>query len=703
MIGGATTYLRAVGRTFGRIVAPAQASAEAKPKPAHGGFRPDVEGLRAVAVGVVLLYHAGVPFAPGGYVGVDVFFVISGFLITRQLIDAGRTRRLGALPNFYVRRIRRLLPASTVVVLATVAAARIWAPPLQQDSIAFDALFTSFYALNYRLADSGTQYLHTNDAVSPLQHFWSLGVEEQFYLIWPLLLVLVMVAAGRRWRGALATMLVGLIGISFYFSVTVTQTVASWAYFSLHTRGWELAVGALVAVAAPLLVRMPSRLANVLASGGLVAMIASAFTFSPATSFPGFAAAWPVLATAAVIAAGMGGRRRVDRVLGEPMLQSIGRVSYSWYLWHWPMLVLAPMVLGRSLTFADRLSVVVVSLAAAIVTFFAVEERCRWSIKAAWRGFGFGFLLQGATAAVAVVVALTLPALVGGGAAAQLATADKASATVEAQMASAVAEGVETVAAPRNLTPGVAEAATDLPAADGTNCHADFLTVQQGACVYGNPAGTHTAVIVGDSHADVWLPAFDRAGKASDWKVVDWTKSACPAAAMSVYNSVLQRRYTECDAWRADVLKRITALKPDVVVISGSENLVKADVTNDRYSDAFLTTMRTLRDDAQTRVVLMADVPVPGRDLPGCVAANLSDVRACTFPLAKAYAYPQRHRALSEAAAAEKFDVVDPATSICHDGTCPAVVGNLLTYRDDTHLTASFSAWLAPLASTVLH
>src|SRR3954470_14129958 len=186
-------------------------------------FRPDVEGLRAVAVLLVVAYHAHLG-VPAGFVGVDVFFVISGFLITRQLVDAVGASGVRALPQFYLRRIRRLLPASTVVVLATVVAARAWAPPLQQRPIALDGIFTTFYGLNYRLAVNGTQYLHAQDAVSPLQHFWSLGVEEQFYACWPVLIVIAAVIGRRHLRSVLTLLLVGVTAVSFAFSVSVTRT-----------------------------------------------------------------------------------------------------------------------------------------------------------------------------------------------------------------------------------------------------------------------------------------------------------------------------------------------------------------------------------------------------------------------------------------------------------------------------------------------
>jgi hypothetical protein len=269
-------------------------------------------------------------------------------------------------------------------------------------------------------------------------------------------------------------------------------------------------------------------------------------------------------------------------------------------------------------------------------------------------------------------------------------------------MNAAVASAGAVQEAPRNLTPRPDAAAHDLPAADGTGCHADFATIRQGPCVYGARTGAHTMVLLGDSHADMWLGAFSRAGRTAGWRVVDWTKSSCPAARLTVRNSSLNRTYVECDIWRQDVVQRIARLRPEVVVMAGSENIVGSQVTPDQWSTATLSTLQSLRQTSGAKVVLLQDVPVPAYDMPGCVAQHLDAVTACTFPVSRAYSFPARHRALATAAARAGFQVVDPRPWICTAQTCPAVVGNLLVYRDDTHLTNAFSSWLAPRVAPLL-
>ncbi len=681
---------------------PSRAVSKPRPqRPAVRKFRPDIEGIRAFAVLSVVLYHAHLGVR-GGFVGVDVFFVISGFLITRQLVSAVDRNGVRALPTFYTRRVRRLLPASVVVVVATVLAARIWAPALQVRSIAQDALATTVYGLNYRLAISGTQYLHETDAVSPLQHFWSLGVEEQFYLGWPLLIVLIAVL-GRRFRTSLlVAFLVTIVAVSFYFSVTVTTSSPSWAYFSLHTRAWELALGALVGVGAPQLARLPRAVAQSAAVLGLVAIVGSAFLLSDATAYPGSAAALPVLGATVLIAAGCGRRLRTERILGEPSLQCLGRVSYSWYLWHWPMLILAPYVVGHSLGWIDRIAVVWLSLTAAVVSFFAIEDPARRLDLGNLKWFASGLGLSASVATACALVLTHLPALTGHGAAVTVVQADSASPAVIAQMQAAVLAGVRTTAVPSNLEPQPAAAAQNTPPSSKNGCHADFLVVKQGDCVFGDPVGTRTAVIFGDSHAEQWLPALSAAGVKARWKVVNWTKAACPAAQLSVFAPSLNRQYSECDSWRTATEARIAALKPALIVVSQSENVVSSSVSPTDFATATQVTLQRLRQIAGAKVVYLQDIPIPNYDMPTCVAQHLSDASKCNYSVKKAYTYPDRHRALLDSVAASATPTLDPQRWLCTADTCPAIVGNYLVYRNNTHMSADFSTWLAPMVAPLL-
>ena len=672
---------------------------ERPPKPPK--FRPDIEGLRAFAVVSVVLYHAGLLGVRGGFIGVDVFFVISGFLITRLLLESIGEHGIRALPTFYTRRIRRLLPAAMTVVVATVVAARIWAPPLQVRPIAVDGIFTTFYGLNYRLAVEGTQYLNEGNAASPLQHFWSLAVEEQFYLCWPILIVLV-VYLGRRHRNALlGVLLAAIVAGSFYYSVFLTPRDAPWAYFSLGTRAWELGLGALVALGASQLARLPHAIAVAGGWLGLAAVVASAFVYNGQTPYPGSAAALPVVGAAVLIGCGCAVQGGVVALLGLRPLQFGGRVSYSWYLWHWPMLVIGPMILGHALGWPQRLAVVVLSLAAAFVTFKLIENPARSLRLPNPQWFAAGLALSGSAVLAAVVVIANPPLLVGTGRDATVVHASIATPAVTREMKAAIIAGLSTTDAPRNLTPEPAQAHGDVPISSYDGCHADILVVNQGPCVFGDKTGKYTVVLFGDSHMQQWQPAFIRAGAYAHWRVVNWTKSGCAAQEVAEWNGQLNEPYTQCYTWRARTLRRIAALKPTVVVVA-SADVEAPNLSPAAYANATVATVRTLQRTTRAKIVYLEDTPYPAYNVAECVAVHLDDVKACNLPLSKAY-NQARHQAVNRAL--QKLGgvtLVNPAGWICADNVCPAVVGNLLVFRDNSHLSVEFSRWLTPMITSLL-
>jgi peptidoglycan/LPS O-acetylase OafA/YrhL len=354
-------------------------------RPAHEGgpgYRPDIAGLRAVAILLVVVYHAGLPAITGGYVGVDVFFVISGFLITSHLAaELTRTGRV-AFGRFYGRRMVRLLPASVVVALATIAATWHWASPLYARGVSTDAVASLGYVMNLRLAVAGTHYLAASGPPSPLQHYWSLAVEEQFYLFWPVVLVLGSLVWLRRGRPSLAaasTVLGAIAAGSLALCVWQTGSNQPWAYFGLPARAWELALGGLVALSARRLSTVSGWWAAGLTWAGLAAVVGSALWYTDATPFPGIAAVLPVAGAAVLIAGGCAASRGgAVTVLGSRPMQELGRLSYSWYLWHWPVLTLAPYVLGYDPGVAVKLALVVAALVPASMSLTAVEDRIRY-------------------------------------------------------------------------------------------------------------------------------------------------------------------------------------------------------------------------------------------------------------------------------------------------------------------------------------
>jgi peptidoglycan/LPS O-acetylase OafA/YrhL len=346
-------------------------------------FRPDIEGLRAIAVALVVLNHAGVSRFAGGYVGVDVFFVLSGFLITGLLLKEQERGKRISLVGFYARRARRILPAGTLVLAVTVLASVLLIGGNSSVRTAEDAQWAAILMSNIHFIQQGTNYWAADLPPSPLQHFWSLSIEEQFYFVWPTCLIAVSVIAQRiPLRTKLTVFLVCVIAASLMWSMRQTADNATAAYFSTFTRVWELAAGALLAVVAPWIVRAPRGLGSMMSLVGVAMIVTAALRFDEFTPFPGSAALLPiggaVLAVAGGCVAPGGG---AEWLLGSAPLQWLGKRSYSLYLWHWPILVIAAGYVGRDLSAAQRLSLVVLAVALSAATFWAIEAPAR---NSAW-------------------------------------------------------------------------------------------------------------------------------------------------------------------------------------------------------------------------------------------------------------------------------------------------------------------------------
>lgn len=682
--------------------APVEEPAQAERPQAAGPrrFRPDIQGLRAIAVLLVVVYHAGAPVLTGGYVGVDVFFAISGFLITGQLLrEVERNGRID-FGSFYAGRIRRLLPTALLVIGVTVVATRVFDSILRASNVAWDGVAATFFALNYRLAAQGVDYQAADGPASPLEHFWSLGVEEQFYLLWPLVLTLAIVLWKRHRRLAMTAVVALVFGGSMWASVTITAHDSPLAYFSMQTRAWELAAGAVLALGARYVARIPGVLQIALTWLGLGAILASAFLYSDETPFPGTAALLPVLGACAVIAGGGVHRRgSVETVLQLKPFQAIGKVSYGWYLWHWPMVVLVPVMVNRDLGWLEKLEVMAVALWVATITYHLIESpsaRARWK-RIRWAAVGAG--AAAVTTATAVVVVFSVPALVGSGGTVQAAQLDQGD---SAEIQTTIQSALQTSDVPANLTPSLTAAADDQPDSTDNGCHAGYLQIEQKACVYGDPTGSRTVVLWGDSHAQQWLPAFDAAGKSEGWKVVAWTKAACPVAQdVELFNSSLKRTYTECPEWRDASMRRIEALAPDLVVMAQSDNVPGKQVSNTTWADGTAETAATMQA-AGLRTVYMLDTPVPEGDAVSCVAEHLDTVGECNQSEQRAYAVSGRHEDVADTVRAAGVPTVEPRDWFCTEDGCPVVVQDKLVYRDQTHMSTAYSRWLEPLVAPLL-
>jgi len=654
-------------------------------------FRPDIQGLRAIAVGAVVLDHAGIPFVPGGYVGVDVFFVISGFLISTHLLTGlerdGRVR----FAAFFARRARRILPASLLVLVLSVIGAMMWVPPLLRTRVLEDAVATALYVPNYSFAVQGTDYLAQTSTPSLFQHYWSLGVEEQFYLVWPVVLALVWFL-GRRSRRALAVVLTVLVASSLACAVQLTLVEQPWAFFSLWSRAWELGAGGLVALALRARPRMmPPVAAGIAGWLGLLGIVAAAVLYSDTTPFPGYAAVLPVAATALVVlVGGTPSRFGPQLVLGTRPLQFLGLVSYSLYLVHWPVLQLAQAARGQAdplpLWATALLALGSVPLAGLLHRF--VEDPARragWLVRARPRR---SLLAAGAGAAVTAGVAVAAIAIT----AVQPLHLD---ATITATGPSDPPQVTTVVAS--NLTPSLTEAADDNPALYADGCEVGYSATDPHPCTTG--AGGDRLVLFGDSHAAEWYPALQRIAELRHDTLTTQTKSAC--ASIDVELSWNGAPYAACDRWRDAVVARLRADPPDLVVLANYTNPDFADGIDEagqwrRGLEATIVELSTF-----TRVVVIADTPDLRNSPVVCLSAHLGDARACARPASLALDAPGRAATVA-ATTATGTPLLDLTDYFCTT-VCAPIIGNVLVYRDSHHMTATYAAELAgPLADRLV-
>jgi peptidoglycan/LPS O-acetylase OafA/YrhL len=689
-------------------------------------FRPDIEGLRAIAVIAVVLFHAGIPGVGGGYIGVDVFFVISGFLITGLLWREVTTTNTVALGRFYAARARRLLPAAATVGVVTAIAAAVVLPPLQARRVFMDGIASALYVGNYRFAGQGTDYLISDLPPSPFQHYWSLGVEEQFYLVWPALiigtawLVRKLSKRARKDTGSAAPYAVVMVTVaaaSLAAAMVWTRTSPTWAFFSLPTRAWELAAGGLVALSIREWRRLPLLPAAVAGWGGLALILLTCTQLGPHTPYPGTSALLPVLGTALVIGSGcVTGGMGVGRVLCPPVMRSIGRVSYSWYLWHWPVLLLMPPLLGDPAGLPGRLAATVVSAGLAMITLHLVENPGRFAAVLR-RSAKASLAVAGAASAVAAcacVLLLTLvPVPVGHGTAAQQArivplpptAAPQALSPQEAAVQSTFMQARQAVAAsaglravPSNLNPPLDRAPGDKAAVFVNGCMRSWRDVGQSECATGDTASPTTVALIGDSHAAMWDPALQQIAEERHWRLETMAKVTCPLQDLPIVSPYLGRRYTECEQWRGQIMGRLQAEHPRLVVLSMSRRY-HADFSFASYDPAWIDTLT--RTVAQLRatgatVLVLGPVADPQSSVPTCLSAHLDDATACAPPRSVA---TNGHGIAAERAAttAGGGHYADLTDLFCTPDRCPVIVGNTLVFRDDNHVTTEYAQLLAPV------
>ncbi len=695
--------------------------------------RLDIQGLRAVAVLTVALDHAGFSFLSGGFVGVDVFFVISGFLITGLLLKEGAKGRI-SLRTFYSRRARRILPAATLVILATTLASLHLLSFVRARGISSDAIWSALFAANLKFGRDGTDYFAANQPPSPLQHYWSLAVEEQFYLVWPVLLMLLLALLLRRRpdrtvgtpRLRLLALLVLVMAASLAYSVTQTGEAPTAAYFSTLARTWELATGAAVAVAAPFIGRLPGTLKASLSWLGLVAIVVACLAYSPATSFPGYAVALPVVGSALVIAGGVGeGPKGAGVLLNLAPMQRVGDWSYSYYLWHWPALVIAAGYLARDLTHVEALAVLFLALVAAALTYYLVENPFRRSTFVS-RRINLGLLMYPASIATITSMAIFAASNVQ----AQVVRAmhdsppididqivetsgyrfsdhrfskDPAVRAVQATV-QAARDGARV---PGELTPSVFDLRDASPDFD---CDATGGDTTNPICEMGKVGADKTLVLFGNSHARFWIPAIDEVAREEGWSAYYFIKLGCTPALVTPQEEEGSPK-GRCLEWRSWAMDQIAEVSPDVTIVASNvpPGVVSPD-TGNRVDDdeevaklwrkGYEETLSRLAKDAG-RVIALEDAPGLEEDPAECLTQRGAAIADCTYPLTGRPLLMSK--AAKRAARAAGADFVDTTRWFCADESCPAVIGSFIAYRDDGHVTEAYSESLAEALGRALH
>ena len=601
-----------------------------------------IQALRALAASLVVLFHA--KLSPGGFIGVDIFYVISGYLITGIIIkEIGNSGKFN-YGAFYLRRAKRLLPASLSILGLTAIFSWLVLPPTVRADLGRDVLAASLYVSNYLFAFWQNDYQNLNATPSPVIHYWSLAVEEQFYIFWPILIYSLWKIGKRR---AVAVGVIATTISSFLFSLYLTDANPIWAFYSLPTRAWELGIGALL-LFIPKNISLKRKLApTLLVWAGTIALMTSVFIFSERTPFPGYNALLPTLGTAILIAGISYWPPILNDLSKLRIVQWLGEISYPFYLWHWPLLVLPSTRFGRDLTLLERLFFIAMTALAADLTHRFVEK------PIAKRDFSTKKVIRSSSLATLVCAALAVGILF----------------TVQGD-----------IKLPDGKSVSIQEVMTK-PKVYFDDCHVNNGEVLSGDCSYGDRSSRKTIVLYGDSHAAQWFPALEKLANENGFQLVSLTKSACPAPEVKkVQIGAYKNR--DCFKWRENSIKRMQQMKPAAIIMSGFQYFDVPDSFPSRQSwwaNGQKLAYQNLRG-ASSRLIYISDTPHPNRDIPNCLAAN-----------GKAKCDDSER---SDPRISGGFIQVNPTPWLCTN-KCPAVVNGIVAYRDASHISVAMSQSLS--------
>ncbi len=596
-----------------------------------------IQALRALAAGLVLIYHA--KWLDGGYIGVDIFYVISGFLITGLLIRELESKGSLSLIAFYARRTKRLLPASFLVIAVTGVVGFFALPASMREEFGKDLIAASTYISNFLFALWQNDYQNLNSTPSPFIHFWSLAVEEQFYLFWPFFIFLLYKIGGRR--SILLGVLVTFIS-SFIFSLYLTNVAPIWSFYILPTRAWELAAGAL-------LIFIPASFGKrpLFALLSVTSIITATLIFNETTPFPGTAALIPVVATALLIASREKWPPFLNQIAELKSVQWLGAISYPLYLWHWPILVIPSIYFGRNLRAIEICGLLALTVILAGLTHRFVEEPLRhleWLPRKIFRSAAlatFSAVLLG----VAIFFSYSNSLTIGNG-----------------------------------ITLSIDEIRSK-PINNDDGCHIHIRQTVSPRCEYGDTSSSTTIILYGDSHAAQWLPALDIIGKKRGIKIISLTKSACPSAEV-IKELSSQYAVKDCQAFRDSSIKRIQSTRPVAVIMTGMQPFTAPNSTESSRSWWLAGEAKAFEriKGYTTYPIYLTDTPLPQIDIPDCVVAD----RVAECDTSKKI----------DPEVAPGLIAINPTPWLCQS-RCPAIVDGIVAYRDKSHLTVAMSKHLS--------
>lgn len=604
-----------------------------------------IQGLRAVAAILVTVFHARL--VPGGFIGVDIFYVISGYLITGLILrEIEKTGTLD-LRSFYQRRIKRLLPTSVFVLFVTAIFAWILFPPITHDALGRDLFAAAAYISNYLFAWWQNDYQNLNATPSPFIHYWSLAVEEQFYIVWPLF-ILFLARYGKKmvFAGIAITTLLSLL-----FSIYLTQVAPIWAFYSLPTRAWELGFGALL-----LFLPETKKKIRILPWLGFFGIALSSFNFNENTAFPGKNALVPVLATVFLMASIKYWPPLFNDLANSRLSQWLGAISYPLYLWHWPALVLPSSAMGRPLRFYERFLCILLTIVLAHYTSKYIEEPLRHKNFAPRTIYKGAAITTAASLVAGVLISFTSSSII--------------------------------------TTKGEVSYKFDLvqvmekPDVYGDGCHVNYGETKSGYCTYGDKESSNTIVLYGDSHAAQWFPVLEKMAKERGFKLVSLTKSACPAVDAKRPDQGAFKM-VHCTKWRENSIKRIAEIQPLAVITSSFQYFTPANSSISRaqwWNDGQRKLLKGLRGSTNN-LIYISDTPRPLRDIPNCLASRDSKVCDST----------ER----SKVSVIPGFDVINPNPWLC-SSYCPAIVEGTVAYRDASHISVDMALKLLPKLEAAL-